>query len=136
MDPKQIKRGRIKLTAGSNAKGRPVANTVATTRQAPKRPRMASSSAPPQTPQLRNDLQIQRYNHFQGSKCVCGRQVDQNAYAHADFYPTIHKYLEDMDWLGLSILPGMHYSPLLANEFYSGFLMHANEYENPVRFKG
>ena len=26
------------------------------------------------------------------------------------------------------------YSPLLVNKFYSGLLIHANEYENLVRF--
>ena len=39
-----------------------------------------------------------------------------------------------MNWMGLATLSEKHYSPLLVNEFYSGLIMHADEYENPVRF--
>ena len=37
--------------------------------------------------------------------------------------------------MGLATLSEKHYSPLLVNEFYSGLIMHADEYENPIRFK-
>ena len=36
--------------------------------------------------------------------------------------------------MGLATLSEKHYSPLLVNEFYSGLIMHADEYENPMRF--
>ena len=39
-----------------------------------------------------------------------------------------------MGWMGLANLLEKCYSPLLVNEFYSRLLIHANEYENPVRF--
>ena len=37
--------------------------------------------------------------------------------------------------MGLTTLSEKYYSPLLVNEFYSELIMHADEYENPVRFK-
>ena len=37
--------------------------------------------------------------------------------------------------MGLATLSEKYYSPLLVNEFYSGLIMHADEYENYVRFK-
>ena len=40
-----------------------------------------------------------------------------------------------MSWLGLAALPEKDFSFLLVNEFYSGILMHADEYENPIRFR-
>ena len=96
---------------------------------------MVSSSAPPQTPQLRNDLQIQRYDLFQDFKYVCGKQVDWNAYAHANFYSIVKKYLEDMSCMSLANLAEMNYSPLFVNEFYFGILVHVDKYENSIRFK-
>ena len=39
-----------------------------------------------------------------------------------------------MGWMGLANFSEKCYSPLLVKEFYSGLLIHANEYENPVRF--
>ena len=39
-----------------------------------------------------------------------------------------------MGWMGLVNLSEKCYSPLLVNKFYSGLLIHANEYENLVRF--
>ena len=39
-----------------------------------------------------------------------------------------------MGWIGLANLSEKCYSPLLVNEFYSGLLIHAKEYKNPVRF--
>ena len=36
--------------------------------------------------------------------------------------------------MGLANLLEKCYSPLLVNEFYFGLLIHASEYENPVRF--
>ena len=70
--------------------------------------------------------EIQRYDILQGLKYVWGRQVDWNGYAHADFYLTVQKYLEDIGWLDLARLPEMNYIPLLVNEFYYGILVHAN----------
>ena len=40
-----------------------------------------------------------------------------------------------MGWLGLVVLLEKNYSPLLMNDFYSGFLVHVDKYENPVKFK-
>ena len=39
-----------------------------------------------------------------------------------------------MSWMGLVNLTKKSYC-LLLNEFYSGILIHADEYENPVRFR-
>ena len=39
-----------------------------------------------------------------------------------------------MGWMGLANLSEKCYSLLLVNEFYFGLLIHASEYENPVRF--
>ena len=36
--------------------------------------------------------------------------------------------------MGLANLSKNFFSPLLVNEFYFGLIMHADEYENPVRF--
>ena len=36
--------------------------------------------------------------------------------------------------MGLANLFEKCYSPMLVNEFYSGLLIHAEEYENPARF--
>ena len=72
---------------------------------------------------------------FQGTKYSCGRQVDWNAFVHANFYAKVHKYFENMSWLGFVALPEKDYSYLLVNEFYSKILIHVNEYENPVKFK-
>ena len=52
----------------------------------------------------------------------------------ANFYFELHDYFERMSWMGLATLSEKHYSPLLVNEFYSRLIMHADEYENPVRF--
>ena len=43
-------------------------------------------------------------------------------------------YIEKMSWMGLADFSEKCYSPLLVNEFYSRLLIHASEYENPVRF--
>ena len=40
-----------------------------------------------------------------------------------------------MNWMGLATLSEKYYNPLLVNEFYSGLIMHADEYKNHVRFK-
>ena len=37
--------------------------------------------------------------------------------------------------MSLANLSEKFFCPLLVNEFYSGLLMHADEYENPVHFK-
>ena len=133
MDPRQKKKGNKKLTVEKDARGKPIASLSAVARPA-KRPRTTSSIAPSQVPQFQNDLQKSRYDLFQGSKYVSGRQVDKDAYANADFYPMVMKYLEDMGWLGLATLSEMHLSPLLVNEFYFGIVLKAKEYENLVVF--
>ena len=43
-------------------------------------------------------------------------------------------YIENMGWMGLANLFEKCYILLLVNEFYFGPLIHASEYENPVRF--
>ena len=40
-----------------------------------------------------------------------------------------------MSWMGLANLSEKCYSLLLVNEFYSGLLIHVEEYENPVCFR-
>ena len=122
MDLNQPKRTRIKLIAGSNARGRPLASTTASAHLAPKRPR----SIPQQAPQLRNNLHVQRYNLFQGSKYICGRQVEWNAYTYANFYTELKKYIEDMSWIGLANLSKKSYSSMIVNEFYSSILIHVD----------
>ena len=53
---------------------------------------------------MRNDLQAQRYNIFQRSKYVYGRQIYWHAYAHANFYNEVKKYIDNMSWMGLANL--------------------------------
>ena len=72
---------------------------------------------------------------LQGTKYSYGRQVNWNAFVHANFYAEEHKYLKDMSWLGLATLTEKDFSFLLVNEFYSRILIHAIEYKNTVRFK-
>ena len=55
-------------------------------------------------------------------------------FAHANFYTEVKNFIENMGWMGLVNLLEKCYSPLLVSEFYFGLLIHANEYENPVRF--
>ena len=55
-------------------------------------------------------------------------------FAHANFYTEVKNFIKNMGWMGLANLSEKCYSPLLINEFYSGLLIHASEYENPVRF--
>ena len=43
-------------------------------------------------------------------------------------------YIKKISWMGLANLSKKCYSPLLINEFYSGLVIHASEYENLVRF--
>ena len=40
-----------------------------------------------------------------------------------------------MSWMDLANLSEKYYSSVLVNEFYSGILIHAKEYENLVRFR-
>ena len=72
---------------------------------------------------------------FQGTKYSCGRQVEWEAYKHANFYAEVHKYFEDMGWLGFSAMSEKEYSFLLVNEFYKGLLLYTNEYSIPTRFQ-
>ena len=71
---------------------------------------------------------------FQGTKYSSGRQILWDVFAHANFYTEVKNFIENMGWMGLANLLGKCYSLLLVNEFYSGLLINANEYENPVRF--
>ena len=43
-------------------------------------------------------------------------------------------YIEKMSWIKLANLSEKCYNPMLVNEFYFGLLIHADEYENTVRF--
>ena len=86
-------------------------------------------------PLFRNSLQKKRYELFQGTRYSCGRQILWNVFAFTNFYSDLHDYFEKMNWLGLTTLSEKHYSPLLVNEFYSELIMHADEYENLMRFK-
>ena len=54
-------------------------------------------------------------------------------FAHANFYTKVKNFIENMGWIGLDLLEKC-YNLLLVTEFYSRLLIHANEYENPVRF--
>ena len=40
-----------------------------------------------------------------------------------------------MSWMGLANVVEKDYSPLLMNEFYFGILIHADAYENLVKFR-
>ena len=85
-------------------------------------------------PLFRNSLQKKRYELLQETRYSCGRQILWNVFAFANFYFELHDYFKKMNWMGLATLSEKHYSLLLVNEFYSGLIMHADEYENPVRF--
>ena len=100
-----------------------------------KHPRSDSSSVPPQVSRFRDILQKSRYDLFQGTKYSCGRQVEWEAYKHANFYAEVHKYFEDMGWLGFVATFEKEYSFLLVNEFYAGLLLYANEYLILTRFQ-
>ena len=102
--------------------------------QLPTRPRTGFTSVPQQLPLMRNNLQAQRYNFFQESKYAYGRQIDQNAYAHANFYIEVKKYIDDMGWMGLANLSKKNFSIVLVNEFYSDIVLFASKYDNPARF--
>ena len=69
---------------------------------------------------------------LQGSKYSCGRQIQWNVFAHANFYSDMKKYIKNMSWMGLANLFEKCYSPMLVNEFYSGLLLRSDEYENPL----
>ena len=101
----------------------------------PKRPRSAASTVASQNPLFRNSLQKKRYELIQGTKYSCGRQILWNVFAFANFYTELHDYFVKMSWMGLANLSEKFFCPLLVNEFYSGLLMHADEYDNPVHFK-
>ena len=46
----------------------------------------------------------------------------------------VEKLLKNMDWLGLTNLSEIHYSPHLVNEFYSGILLKKSESSIIVNF--
>ena len=66
---------------------------------------------------------MERYELFQGSEYISGRKVDWEAIMVVDFGAELKNLLKNMDWLGLTNLSEMHYSPHLVNEFYSGILL-------------
>ena len=66
---------------------------------------------------------------IQGTKYSCGRQILWNVFAFANFYTELHNYFVKMNWMGLANMSEKFFCPLLVNEFYSGLLMHADEYE-------
>ena len=72
---------------------------------------------------------------LQGTKYSYGRQILWNMFAFANLYTKLHAYFVNMSWMGLANLSKKFFCLLLVNEFYSGLLMHADEYENPVYFK-
>ena len=147
MNPPQSKGTSIKHTAIGIMKGQSKGQS---SRSSPsKRQCEASSSVPPQpkrpqsttpnvashTPLFRNSLQKKRYEILQGTKYSCRRQILWNVFAFANFYTELDDYFVKMSWMGLANLSEKFFCPLLVNEFYSGLLMHADEYENPVHFK-
>ena len=77
MDPNPNQRIHVKTNEAQTNKGK---LKMANGSRPPKHPRSGSPSVPrqppPQVPQLRNDLHIQRYNPFQGAKYSCGRRID------------------------------------------------------------
>ena len=74
------------------------------------------------------------YEMLQGTRYSCGRQILWNFFAFSNFYYELHAYFENMSWMGLANLSEKFFSSLLVNEFYSGLIRHADEYENPMRF--
>ena len=84
---------------------------------------------------MRNNLQAQRYNFFQGSKYTCGRQIYWNAYAHAKFYMEVKKYIDDIGWMGFADLSKKNFCTMLVNEFYSNIVRSSSEYDNLARFR-
>ena len=72
---------------------------------------------------------------LQGTRYSCGRQILWNTFAFANFYSELHAYFEKMSWMGLENLLEKYFCLLLVNEFYSGLIRHADEYENPARFR-
>ena len=108
MNPSQSKETKLKSTAElslkEKGKGQPSQvfpskrqRTISLSVPPPsKNPRIASSSVLPQVSRFRDNLQKSRYDLFQGTKYSCGRQVEWEAYKHANFYAEVHKYFEDM----------------------------------------
>ena len=70
-----------------------------------------------------------------GTKHSYGRQILWNVFAFANFCTELHAYFEKMSWMGLTNLSEKYFCPLLVNEFYFGLIRHADEYENPARFR-
>ena len=85
-------------------------------------------------PRFRNDLQKSGYELLQGSRYSFGRQILWDVFAHANFYSDMKNYIEKISWIGLANLSEKCYSPMFVNEFYSGLLVHSDEYENLFRF--
>ena len=56
-------------------------------------------------------------------------------FSFGNFYSELHASFEKMSWMGLANLSKKYFSPLLVNEFYSRLIRHADEYENPTKFR-
>ena len=110
MDPNPPKKTKMKVTTGTSVKpnlptdlrtydsgrkksSRKILSSSGSFQplQPLKRPRTTSSSIFSQASGLKNDLQKFRYDLFQGAKYSCGRQVEWNAYAHANFYTEVDR---------------------------------------------
>ena len=57
-----------------------------------------------------------------------------DVFAHANFYFDMKNYIKKISWMGLANFSEKYYNPMLVNKFYSGLLIHVDEYENPTRF--
>ena len=146
MNPSQSKRTKLKSTTTQSLKekGRGQSSQdslikIPRTRSSSvppssKRPCSASSSVPPQVPRSWDNLQKSKYDLFQGTKYSSGRQILWDVFAHANFYTEVKNFIENIGWMGLADLSKKCYNPLLVNEFYSGLLIHASEYDNAIRF--
>ena len=125
------------MSKGQSSQESPSKRQITTSSSVPplsRCPRSASPSVPTHIPRFRNVLKKSRYELLQGTRYSCGRQILWDVFAHANFYSDMKNYIEKISWMGLANLFEKCYSPMLVNEFYSGLLIHVDEYENPTRF--
>ena len=127
MDPNPPRAPNIKHVASRKRKASRIPQLLT-------RPRTGSTSVPQQLPLIRKDLQAQRYNLFQRSKYTYGRQIDWNAYVHANFYTEVKKYIDDMGWMGLANLSKKNFSTVCKWVLFR-YMLSASEYDNPARFR-